>query len=101
MSGIKLRPYQEEAVEAVKAALAKGVRRQLVGLPTGTGKTVVFSEIIRLADTAALVLAHRDELLSQAADKIRQVDPHAAVGLVKAERNDVLAPVVVASVQTL
>jgi superfamily II DNA or RNA helicase len=104
MSGLTLRPYQEEAVQAVRDSYLRGVRRQLIGLPTGTGKTVVFSEIIRRAGekgTSSLVLAHRDELLWQAADKIRQVDPGAAIGMVKRKQNDVYSPIVVASVQTL
>lgn len=48
-----------------------------------------------------LILAHRDELVSQAEAKVREVWPEAYVGVVKAERNEVRADVVVASVQTL
>jgi superfamily II DNA or RNA helicase len=47
------------------------------------------------------VLAHRDELISQAAEKLRMVDPTTRIGIVKAERDEREAPVVVASVQTL
>ena len=63
---MKLRPYQREAVSAVIAARRRGVRRMLISLPTGAGKTVIFSELIRLARRDVLVLAHRDELLTQA-----------------------------------
>ncbi len=67
---MKLRGYQQEAVEAVIAARNRGVRRMVLALPTGAGKTVVFSELIRLARHDVLVLAHRDELLVQAKEKI-------------------------------
>lgn len=98
---ITLRPYQEEAVAAVEQAIARGVTRPLVQLPTGTGKTIVFAELIRRLGEPALVIAHRDELLQQAADKIRMVNPQAWIGLVKAQADERDHPVVVASVQTL
>ncbi|MDP9375282.1 MAG: DEAD/DEAH box helicase family protein, partial [Chloroflexota bacterium] len=98
---IALRDYQREALDAVRAAPAAGVTRPLVVLPTGTGKTVIFAMLARELGARTLILAHRDELLQQAADKLRMVDPAAAVGLVKAERDEHRAPIVVASVQTL
>ena len=102
MSGaISLRPYQTAAVEAVEAAAARGIRRPLIALPTGTGKTIVFAEVIRRRRGRALVLAHRDELLEQAVEKLRIVAPDVHVGVVKAERDEADAPVVVASVQTV
>lgn len=67
---ITLRPYQREAIEAVLAARRRGVRRMIVCLPTGAGKTVIFSELARLARKQVLVLAHREELLSQARSKL-------------------------------
>lgn len=98
--GLSLRPYQHEALQAISDADAT---RLLISLPTGTGKTVVFSELIRRRGGTALVLAHRDELLTQAAGKLRTVAPELAlnIGLVQAGRNDVHAPIVMASVQTL
>jgi superfamily II DNA or RNA helicase len=68
---ITLRPYQQECVEAVLTARRKGVRRLLVCLPTGAGKTVIFSELARLARKQVLVLAHREELLLQAREKLK------------------------------
>lgn len=113
-STITLRGYQAEAVDAVEAndgatiaddSYPEGRRalRQLVALPTGSGKTICFSELIRRGDGTALILAHRDELLQQAASKLSVVAPELAlnVGFVQAGRNDVNAPIVVASVQTL
>jgi len=100
-SAFTLRPYQEETLAAIEAAENRGVRRQLVNLPTGTGKTVVFAELIRRRPGRALVLAHRDELNCQAVAKLTGSAPGLSVGVVKAERDEVGAEVVVASVQTL
>lgn len=98
------RPYQSEALSAIYAAYETGVNRQLLVLPTGTGKTVCFALLIRqfLADgRRALVLAHRDRLIQQAAQKINQVVDWQDIGIVKAEQNRRNAACVVASVQTL
>lgn len=106
MSEVKLRDYQNEAVAAVRAAWGGGMRRPAVVLPTGAGKTVVFAKLAALdlssgAADRVLVLAHRDELIRQAAGKIKSVAPHLRVGVVKANEDQCAAPVVVASVQTL
>jgi superfamily II DNA or RNA helicase len=103
MSALALRPYQQEAIAAVEDALERGVRRPLIVLPTGTGKTVVFASLIARRGGSALVLAHRDELLRQAAEKLTVADRTLGlgVGFVQAERDDTHSPVVVASVQTL
>lgn len=98
---IPLRRYQNAAIEAVEQAAARGVQRPLVVLPTGTGKTIAFADLIDRRGGRALVLAHRDELISQAADKIGQVAPGLGIGIVRAADNDVNAQVVVGSVQTL
>lgn len=74
---MQLRPYQESAVKAVEREwFEAGHGRTLLVLPTGTGKTVVFAKVIANAverGERALVLAHRGELLEQAADKIARV----------------------------
>lgn len=66
-----------------------------------THNTVMFCALAERRGKRTLVLAHRDELVSQAEAKVREVWPEAYVGVVKAERNEVRADVVVASVQTL
>ncbi len=66
-----------------------------------TGKTVCFAHLIDRRPGRALVIAHRDELIQQAAGKLRQVAPTLEVGIVKAEQDQTAADVVVASVQTL
>jgi superfamily II DNA or RNA helicase len=72
---IALRPYQEEAIAAVNAAQTDGVIRPLVALPTCTGKTVIFAHLLARRAAPALVLAHRDELIRQAVDKLLVVNP--------------------------
>jgi len=67
---MQLRPYQQDALEAVRAAYKRKHRNVLVVMPTGTGKTVLFAEIARLAKGPVLVLAHRQELVEQAREKI-------------------------------
>lgn len=69
----QLRPYQEAAREAIENEWASGTKRTLLVLPTGTGKTVVFSKVAEdqvRAGNRVLILAHRGELLDQAADKL-------------------------------
>lgn len=68
-----LRPYQKEAKAAIFEEWDKGVKKTLLVLPTGCGKTIVFAKVsedcVRRGDRV-LIMAHRGELLDQAADKI-------------------------------
>ena len=72
---MELRPYQREAENAVLDLWASGVSRTLLVLPTGCGKTIVFctlaKELVSRGDRV-LIMAHRGELLEQAADKLRK-----------------------------
>lgn len=95
------RDYQEEAIERSLAAIERGARRILIVVATGGGKTLIFSEIIARRPGRALILVHRDELLTQAVDKLRMIWPDADIGIVKAADDQVDAQVVIASVQTL
>lgn len=73
---MELRPYQQQAVESIEREWGSGHRRTLLCMATGTGKTVTFAEIARRAAMhggRTLVLAHRGELLDQAADKITKL----------------------------
>ena len=100
-TGFSPRVYQKEALDASKRSLAQGINRQLIVLPTGTGKTMVFAMVIKEFGGRALVLAHRKELLNQAAAKIELVMPGADVGILQADNKDGLkAKICVASVQT-
>ncbi len=73
MGGMTLRPYQQEAKDAIFREWDQGHSKTLLVLPTGTGKTIVFSavteECVR-AGSRVLILAHRGELLDQAQDKL-------------------------------
>lgn len=72
---MQLRPYQEEARKKVQEQWEGGVNKTLLVLPTGCGKTIVFSKIIedrvKLGERV-LILAHRSELLEQASDKLKK-----------------------------
>lgn len=126
---LTLRDYQTDIIERSDAARDRGVGRQLAVAATGLGKTVIFASMIERLDERSIVLAHRDELISQAVAKLLEVDPgmtptpsammalenlgrkdlieaaasdgRKVIGIVKAEANDVDADVVVASVQTI
>lgn len=105
---LPLRPYQLDMVRDVEARWAAGVQRVGGVLPTGGGKTVIFTHLARRAHESlgreagqTLVIAHRTELISQAAAKLRAVAPNLRVGIVQGNANGTMAPVVVASVQTL
>lgn len=102
---MQLRPYQIQAKDAVLSEWNEGHRKTLLVLPTGTGKTVVFAKVVedRVNNGGrALVLAHRGELLSQAADKIMDASGMACA-LEKAESTSLGSnmPVTVGSVQSL
>lgn len=95
------RPYQLKAVESTLEGFRQ-FNRQLGILPTGGGKTLVFSWIAqKLLPRRTLILAHREELLTQAADKLRQATGiHAEIE--KAEhRASFNAQVVVGSIQSM
>jgi superfamily II DNA or RNA helicase len=100
---IELYPFQQEAVADVERKVAEGVRRILIAAATGAGKTIIASEIIRRHRLRTILfLAHRDELLTQARNKLRRFDVTA--GIIKAGRDKDARPqalVQVAGVQTL
>jgi superfamily II DNA or RNA helicase len=104
---MKLRPYQQKAADSVFKEWEE-VNSTMVVLPTGTGKTVLFSDIIRRAQPKrAIVIAHRQELIWQARDKIKAVTGlpvEIEMGEYRSSGNGGLfsqAPVIVSSVQTL
>lgn len=102
---MELRPYQIEAKDAVLGEWNQGHRKTLLVLPTGTGKTVVFSVVVdeRVKDGGrALILAHRGELLDQAADKLMQTcGLHSALEKAECSSLGSSVPVTVGSVQSL
>jgi ATP-dependent helicase IRC3 len=105
---IRLRDYQQKTVDTL-ANPPPGVSRSLAVLPTGTGKTIVFAALLdRLLKRGerALVIAHREELLQQARDKIAAVAPSLRVEIEQAalrasRKHKRGRSVVVGSVQTM
>lgn len=102
---MNLRPYQQEAIDAVWREWSAGNRRTLLVLPTGTGKTICFAKVAEEAvrnGKRVLILAHREELLNQASEKIKQACG-LNTALEKAENSclDKWERIVVGSVQTL
>ncbi|MEQ9813977.1 MAG: DEAD/DEAH box helicase [Azospirillaceae bacterium] len=100
---VQLRLYQADVIQRLRAAIGSGHRRPLLVAPTGAGKTVIASAIVHRAiarESRVLFLAHRRELIQQAADKLWRNGIDA--GIIMAGyplRPD--QPVQVASVQTL
>lgn len=99
------RPYQQKAAAAIHREWDAGNKKTLVVMPTGTGKTIVFASIVNdqvEKGEHVLILAHREELLQQASDKLKMVTG-LETALEKAQNSalDSDKMVVVASVQTL
>ena len=70
---MELRPYQQQAKDAIFSEWENGIKKTLLVLPTGCGKTIVFAKVAEecvKGGNRVLILAHRGELLDQAADKI-------------------------------
>ena len=98
---MQLRSYQLQAIASTRIAVMQANRALLV-MPTGSGKTVVFSEICRLANDKGkkvLILVHRRELVTQASDKLKKAGVEH--GIIAAGFDPSDQPVQVASVQTL
>ena len=97
-STFNLRPYQVEAVEAINRHW-QDWQRELLVLPTGCGKTVVFNTIANQRPGKTLILAHRDELIEQARSKFYSMFGDTP-GKIKASESDIRY-VTVGSVQTM
>ena len=102
---MSLRPYQTEARDAIIREWSEGKQKTLLVLPTGTGKTIVFASVVQNQiehGGRALIMAHRGELLDQAADKLLDACGLPSV-LEKAESSSLGSdvPVTVGSVQSL
>ena len=103
---LQLRDYQQKAVQAFYDALPTH-KRQLISLATGLGKTIVFGEVAKRFyaevdhSKPIVVMAHRDELLNQAAEKISLIWPDVRIGRVQGKYNEQNADVLLCSTQTL
>ena len=85
---MKLRDYQQAAVDAVYEHLRQRDDNPVAVLPTGAGKSLVLAQIasdaVKLWGGRVLVLAHVKELLEQNADKIRRLCPDISIGIYSA-----------------
>ena len=102
---MELRPYQQEAKDAVFEQWDNGIRKTLLVLPTGCGKTIVFAKVTEdcvRKGGRVLILAHRGELLDQAADKLKKTTGlNSAIEKAESSCLGSWFRVVVGSVQTL
>lgn len=103
---MNLRPYQQEADNCTIQSFRRGVTKGLIALPTGLGKTVLFSKLpssLPLPPGKKMaVLVHRNELATQAMNKIQRCNPDLKVAIEKAEHYAPLdSDVVIFSVQTI
>ena len=104
---MQLRPYQQEAVEAVYGHLREREDNPCVVIPTGGGKTPVMATIcddaITKWDGRVLVLAHVKELLEQTRDHLAEMAPDLQVGVYSAglKRRDTEHAVIVAGIQSV
>lgn len=102
---LTLRPYQQQAIDAVYHHLRVRDDNPCVVIPTGGGKTPVIATICRDAvawQGRVLILAHVKELLEQSADKLRLVCPEVKFGIYSAglKRRDTTASVIIAGIQS-
>jgi ATP-dependent helicase IRC3 len=99
----ELRPYQAEAIRAIRSGLSEGHKRQLISLPTGTGKGTILAQApARLGLLPALILVDRIKLVEQTANVLRKQNPHLSVAIEQAEHYaDLNADLTVASVPTI
>lgn len=97
---MKLREYQEDCLQAIEKSFTDHITRQMVVLPTGSGKTVIFSELIKRKNLKTLVIAHRIELLQQAKDKLNLVTPEIESGIFCGEQKELGKQVTIASIQS-
>ena len=95
---MQLRPYQQEAVQAINKHWAEW-QRELLVLPTGCGKTVVFNTVAHDRPGSVLILAHRDELIEQARDKYGRMYDEPTGKIKGSETN--IERITVGSVQTM
>jgi ATP-dependent helicase IRC3 len=100
------RPYQHEAIQAIRKEYLAGFNKQILCMSTGSGKTPtvgwLLDDIKDILPGRSVFLVHRDELAQQAIDKIGQINPHFNIQQEAGSYvADGTADLVVASVQTL
>ncbi len=99
---ISLRTYQQECVDSILSSRQRGIYRPLISLATGLGKTIIFSEAAKQLGCRTLIIAHRDELIRQAKEKLLLIWPEAEpnIGIVKGDLHEPNKRIVIASIQS-
>ncbi len=98
---MKLRPYQQQAVQATVNYFKKNREPALIVLPTGAGKSLVIAELARLAKGRVLMLTHVAELVAQNAAKYAQVRTDGSIYAAGLKARDAEGKVVFASIQSV
>lgn len=97
---ISLRNYQTDAINKIVESFERGVGKQLIICPTGSGKTIIMAALAKRLGKRTLLLAHREELIKQAKDKFKMVWPEVESGICMADQNEPDKFVVFGSVQS-
>ncbi|HEY4831574.1 MAG TPA: DEAD/DEAH box helicase [Waddliaceae bacterium] len=97
---IALRDYQQECIEAVLSEFNEMVFRQLISLPTGSGKTVILGSLAQRLNKKTILLAHREELIIQAVEKFKLVWPEVDIGICMGDFDEIHTQVVIGSIQS-
>jgi len=112
MSEIRLRDYQDACIDASLSAYERGVKRQLISSPVGSGKTVtmcfLYPRIASLVNKndpkrkQVILAAHREELCDQLERTTKQINPNLSVSVEKSSQHaDPESDVVVVSIPTI
>ena len=96
---MELKPRQQEAFDAVFAALDRGIDKALLSIPTGVGKTCIGLHVARQFERACF-LVHRTELMQQTADSATRIDPAWPIGFIAPGQQN-LQPLTVAMLPTI
>lgn len=100
MSKLSLYPYQQKALESVTKSFNLNIHKQLLVMPTGSGKTILFIAITKHFNQKTLILAHRDELITQAYKKFKKFWPEANVNTYQGKNSSLDHQIIISSVQT-
>jgi superfamily II DNA or RNA helicase len=96
------RDYQDETLSCISRDTERGLQRLVVNLPTGMGKTVIMCfAALKCRIGRVVLIMHREELINQTVEKLREICPNRTIGKIKAHVKQIDADIIVASVQTL
>ena len=101
---IEIRDYQQEGIDKIYGVWNSGVTKVMFQMPTGTGKTVVFNQIVKQElekKSTVLIVAHREELIRQNVERLREHFRIEAGTIMGNHRTNPSRPVQVASIKTL